>query len=216
MERSVAKRQPPREAALGWAGRKDEILDVAARLFATHGYADTDTQLVAEELNVGKGTLYRYFPSKEKLFLAATDRVMTQLRCQIDAAIARIDDPFDRIIKAIHTFLGFFAENTGRIEILMQERAYFKDRKKPTYFEHREANCERWRSLYRGLISAGRVRKVPIDRIMDVISDLCYGTIFTNYFAGRRKPLARQVRDIADIFFHGILTVAERRRRRTA
>lgn len=196
-----------------WADRQDEILDVAARLFARHGYSDTDTQLLAEELKVGKGTLYRYFPSKEKLFLATVDRVIRKLREHIDTAIVNIADPLERITQAIQSYLAFFERDPDCVELLMQERAQFKDRKKPTYFEHREANIEPWRNLYRSLIADGRVRDVPVDRILSVLSDLCYGTIFTNYFAGRRKPFAEQAQDIIDIVFFGILTDAERQRR---
>src|SRR5438309_11991793 len=80
-----------------WETRQEQILEAAAKLFAKHGYAETDTQLLADELGVGKGTLYRYFPSKETLFLAAADRVMQQMRREIDASIAGIVDPLDQI-----------------------------------------------------------------------------------------------------------------------
>src|SRR2546428_9849790 len=89
------------------ARRREQILDAAARLFAKHGYAEADTQLLADELGVGKGTIYRYFPSKKELFLAAADRVMRQLRQRIDANIKDVADPLDRIAVAIRTFLGF-------------------------------------------------------------------------------------------------------------
>src|SRR5438132_6880107 len=92
-------------------GRREEILDAAAKLFAKHGYAETDTQLLADELGVGKGTLYRYFPSKENLFLAAADRVMRRMRQEIDANIAGISDPLDQIEVAIRAYLAFFAEH---------------------------------------------------------------------------------------------------------
>src|SRR5262245_57913366 len=110
------------------AVRTEEILEAAAELFAKHGYADTDTQLLADKLGVGKGTLYRYFPSKEKLFLAAADRVMVRLRATIDEAITGIDDPLDRIAEAVRTYLTFCANHPEFVELLMQERAYFKDR----------------------------------------------------------------------------------------
>ncbi len=194
-------------------GRREEILDAAALLFARHGYAETDTQLLADKLGVGKGTLYRYFPSKEALFLAAVDRVMCDLCRTIDASISAIADPLDQIAEAIRAYLAYCADHPECVELLMQERAQFKDRKKPTYFEHREANVERWRSLYRGLIADGRIRAMPVERITDVMSDLVYGTMFTNYFTGPRKPPEAQARDILDVVFHGILTDAERRRR---
>src|SRR6266550_3584123 len=147
------------------SNRCEQILEAAAKLFAEHGYADGDTQLLAEKLGVGKGTIYRYFPSKRELFLAAADRVMRMMRERIDDAIQGIDDPLERIAVAIRAYLGFFAEHPEFVELLMQERAQFKDRKKPTYFLHREANVERWRALYRSLIAEGRVRDMPVERI---------------------------------------------------
>ncbi len=86
---------------------------------------------------------------------------------------------------AIRAFLGFFAEHPEFVELLIQERAQFKDRKKPTFIEHREANVRRWQELYRSLIAAGRLRDMPVERISDVISHQLYGTIFFNYVAGR-------------------------------
>ncbi|HTU21094.1 MAG TPA: helix-turn-helix domain-containing protein, partial [Gemmataceae bacterium] len=49
------------------ARREEQILEAAMQLFAEHGYSDTDTQLLADKLQVGKGTLYRYFRSKREL-----------------------------------------------------------------------------------------------------------------------------------------------------
>jgi AcrR family transcriptional regulator len=196
-----------------WTRRREAILDAAVALFAEHGYADADTQALADRLQVGKGTLYRYFPSKRDLFLAAADRVMRRLSEQVDRAIEHVPEPLERIERAIEAYLEFFAGQPQFVELLIQERAHFKDRKKPTYFEHRDANRGRWSVLFEQLIAAGRVRDVPVERLMDVLGDLVYGTMFTNYFTGPRQPAAQQARDILDIIFHGILTAAERRRR---
>ncbi|HVC95273.1 MAG TPA: TetR/AcrR family transcriptional regulator [Pirellulales bacterium] len=193
--------------------RKEGILDAATKLFAEYGYADTDTQLLAEKLQVGKGTLYRYFKSKRELFLSAVDRGMRRLCEHIDGGIAEIDDPPERIAQVVRLYLGFFAEHPELAELLIQERAQFKDRKKPTYFEYREANRERLRSLYRSYIAEGQIREMSVDRILDVLGDLLYGTMFTNYFSGRQISVEAQAQDILDVVFHGILSEAGRRRR---
>jgi AcrR family transcriptional regulator len=211
MKDAVEKKRSSAEKL--WEVRQEQILDAAAKLFAKHGYADADTQLLAEELGVGKGTIYRYFPSKRDIFLAAADRVMRRLRRQIDESIKGIADPLDQIAEAIRACLAFCAENPDFVELLMQERAQFKDRKTPTYFQHREANIERWRDLYRGLIAEGRVRYMPVERITDVMSQLVYGTMFINYFTGQRKSSEAQAQDILDVVFHGILSDEERMKR---
>ena len=79
--KNASLRRPGRPADPTLADRRrEEILDAAVKLFARHGFTETDTQILANKLQVGKGTLYRYFPSKEELFLAAVDRVMRQLQ----------------------------------------------------------------------------------------------------------------------------------------
>jgi AcrR family transcriptional regulator len=194
--------------------RQEEILETAAVLFARYGYSETDTQLLAETLNIGKGTLYRYFPSKEELFLAVADRAMRKLGEQVDAAIAGVEEPLDRIGRGIQAYLTFFAEHPEFVELLIQERAQFKDRKKPTYFEHREVNVKRWQELHRSLIAAGRFRDIPPERISNVIGDLLYGAMFTNYFTGPRQSVEAQTQDILDIVLHGVLSDSERQRER--
>jgi AcrR family transcriptional regulator len=192
------------------AQREEQILETAMQLFAEHGYNDTDTQLLAEKLQVGKGTIYRYFPSKRELFLAAADRVMRLMRQSVDARIQGIDEPFERLGVAIRAFLNFFAEHPEYVELLIQERAQFKDRKKPTYFVHRETNIKRWQELYRSLIQAGRIRNMPVERITDVVGNLLYGAMFTNYFLSERPCVEKQASDILDVVFYGILSDAER------
>jgi AcrR family transcriptional regulator len=196
-----------------WTSRKEEILTQAALLFAKHGYTDTDTQLLCETIGVGKGTVYRYFRSKRELFLAAADRVMRMLRERVDASLEGVDEPVERITTGIRVFLTFFAEHSEFVELLIQERAQFKDRTRPTFMEHRIVNVERWRIIYRSLIVEKRVRDIPVDRITDVIGNLLYGTIFTNYFSGQSKSVDVQAQDIVDVVFNGILTPQEQARR---
>jgi len=199
------KRGRPRDAALP-ERRRDEIADVAARIFAERGFPATDLQDVADEVGIGKGTIYRYFGSKEELFLAATDRGMRRMSEWVNDAASGHDEPLERIAAAIRAYLSYFDKHPYVVELLMQERAEFKDRRQPTYFQHRDANIEPWRDLFRSLIREGKVRDVPVARITDVISDLLYGTIFSNHFASRRKRLKTQAEDILDILFHGLLT----------
>ncbi|MDB5348856.1 MAG: transcriptional regulator [Planctomycetota bacterium] len=192
--------------------REGELLDAATSLFAERGYGDADTQALVERMGVGKGTLYRYFASKKALFLAAVDRVMRRMTAQIDASVAGVEDPLERIAVAIRAYLEFFATNPEYVELLIQERALFRDREKPTYFAYRERNMVRWRELYRSLIYDGRIRDMPVEEITEVLGHLVYGTMFTNYFTGQPKSSPEQAREILDVVFYGILSERERRR----
>jgi len=195
------------------SARREEILEMATQLFADQGFSDAITQVLADRLQIGKGTLYRHFPSKRALFLAATDRVMRQLQEQVNDRVSGISDGLERVEGGVATFLKFFAEHPSFVELLIQERAYFKDRKRPTYFEHRDINIERWRRLYREMIGDGRIRDIPVEQITNVVSNVLYGIMVTNFFNGETKPPDVQAKEILDVIFLGILTQEERQRR---
>lgn len=160
---------------------------------------------MADAVGIGKGTVYRYFPTKQDLFLAAVDRGMHHLRETVDQAVEHLDDPLDQVSRGIETYLAFFSEHPELVELIIQERAAFRDRVRPTYFVHREANIGRWNELFGDLIESGRVRDLPPTQITDVISNLVYGTMFTNFFAGGSRTFEQQAREILDVVFHGIL-----------
>jgi AcrR family transcriptional regulator len=187
--------------------RRTAIVETAARLFAEHGYADCEMDRLAGELGIAKGTLYLYFKSKEELFLASVDLGMSQLQAAVRTAATAVDDPLEKVQAGIHAYLQFFDEHPHHVELLIQERANFRRRKRPSYFEHRDANRGPWRELWQGLIAAGRVRAdLPVERILDAIGNLVYGTMFTNYFIGRNTPMCEQAHSLMDIIFDGILT----------
>ncbi|HRQ76165.1 MAG TPA: TetR/AcrR family transcriptional regulator [Phycisphaerales bacterium] len=211
--KSNNKRGRPIDEELA-ARRRNEILDAATHLFASDGYRQADVQVLADRLGVGKGTVYRYFSSKEELFLASVDRGMQRLKEAVESAAADVADPLDEIGAAIRAYLAFFDDNGDVLELMIQERAEFKDRKRSTYFVYRDTGYEPWRALYRRLMSEGRVREMPVDRVLDVLGDLVYGAIFTNRLAGRKKPFDVQAEEILDVVMHGILTSAEKRKRK--
>lgn len=192
------------------AERRQAIIEVAARLFAEWGYGDCEMERVASEQGIAKGTLYLYFPSKEALFYACVDHGMQQLQTQLKAAADSVPDPLDRIRRAIRSYLEFFDQHPQYAELLIQERANFKHRKKPTYFEYRDANRGPWREMYTGLISEGRLRNdLPVERILDTIGNLLYGTMFTNHFLGRAVTLDEQYEAMIEILMRGIMSELE-------
>ncbi len=205
----------PRDESLAQR-RRGQILDAAARMFADRGYAETDLQLLADKLSVGKGTLYRYFPSKSDLFLAAVDRGMKRLGEVVDKARKSRQDPLDQLAAAIDAYLAFFSRHPQFVELFVQERAVFRDRRKATYFQHRDARTPYWRDVYRRLIAEGRFRDISAEQILDFIGDVVYGAMIANVFANRTRSSTIQARQIVDIVFHGILTDKERTRRRLA
>ena len=209
--RTKAKRGPGRPKDIKKISeRKEDILKCASKLFAFQGYQNTDVQEIADQLGVAKGTIYHYFSSKEKLFLAAVDRGMEEMSDFINQSVAKIEDPIKKIAKAIHSYLTFFDKHPHLIELIVQERAEFRDRKKPTYILHREKNIKPWNELFQNLSQSGRLRELNSDRTTETISNLLYGTIFTTYYHHQGRSFESRTSEVLMLIFQGILSDHER------
>lgn len=183
--------------------RCDEIMRHAIAHFAANGYPNADLDALAADIGCAKGTLYRYYKSKRDLFAAAVDLIIRDLIDYTEPV--NIEDPIEQMRFSIKAFLCYFAKNPNYIELLIQERAEFRDREEPTYAKYRKSVHDRWRPHVKRLIEAGVLRSVPAERVLDVTGDTLYGTIFVNYFAGRRKTLEQQAADVLDVLMKGLL-----------
>ncbi len=67
----LSNNQPPKD-------KKNRIIEAAARVFAQKGYAGTAVADIAFQAEIGKGTLYAYFDSKEDLFFAVFEWYIMQ------------------------------------------------------------------------------------------------------------------------------------------
>ena len=61
------------------AERRNEILDVAERLFCTRGYDNTSTNDILAEIGIASGALYYHFKSKEDILDAMIDRILDDI-----------------------------------------------------------------------------------------------------------------------------------------
>ena len=67
---------------------RDLILDAADRLLARYGYRKMTMDDLAQEVGIGKGTIYLHFPSKEEVVLSHVDRIVERLKVEL-AKLAR-------------------------------------------------------------------------------------------------------------------------------
>ncbi|MEV7229794.1 MULTISPECIES: TetR/AcrR family transcriptional regulator [Polymorphospora] len=103
--------------------RRDEIIDVALRLFAERGYkATTITQIeAAAGLSPGAGGLYRHIGSKRELLVAAFDRVLDSRRAaQNMPRITDLDDPRIAISVAGRAVLAYVAADRDLYRLVLR------------------------------------------------------------------------------------------------
>lgn len=205
---AVESRKPgrPKDPELE-ARRKAQILDTAARVFATYGFANTQVQTIANHLGIGNGTIYRYFPTKEQLFLNAVERGLSELKAEMDAMLSQQHDSAAELIQiAVRTYLAFFHRRPEMAELFIQERAAFPHHHRPLYFAAHEDEIEcKHAAFFNRLVESGVIRPIPQERFFAVIGDLLYGTILTNLLTNRPSNPDEQAHDVLDVILNGLL-----------
>lgn len=76
---------------------EDLILDAADRLLARYGYRKMTMDDLAEEVGIGKGTLYLHFRSKEDIALSRVDRLVHRLVEQLRVIAAGTSSPANKL-----------------------------------------------------------------------------------------------------------------------
>ncbi|MFP6582323.1 MAG: TetR/AcrR family transcriptional regulator [Candidatus Hydrogenedentota bacterium] len=199
-----ARRGRPKDA-VRFEAKKREILRAAAQCFGKYGYAQTDVNLIAQDIGITKGTIYHYFGSKEKLFFETVDAEALRMKTAVLEAADQHEDPLEEMIAVVRSYLEFAEANPHFVELLIEERSTFKDRDQHTYFIHRDTTLPRWHRSIELLIQQGRARSCDPEKFIAVLSDTLYGTIFANYFTHSSISAVEQSNTIIDIVFNGIL-----------
>jgi len=103
--------------------KRQEILNIALKIFAKKGYYQTSVDEIASESRISKGGFYFYFPSKDDLFVSLIrefgDALVKKVEAEIKGTLsprARLEAIFDRIF-------SLFVRYTALARFLLIESA---------------------------------------------------------------------------------------------
>lgn len=91
--------------------RIELIVRSASEMFATLGYHKTSMDLIAEKAELGKSTLYYYFPSKEKLLVSVLEEGLKQFFNSLENNLSEVSNPLKKIETITLTSAEFFSKN---------------------------------------------------------------------------------------------------------
>ena len=166
--------------------RRQNILRAAAAQFSDRGFDQVQMDDIARGAGVGKATLYRYFTSKEELYLESFDAELTALDRRLAAAAAAPLPPAEQ--------LASLRLLTGREPVLAERwRAVLRDHRMRIVAALREA-------LQRG-VASGDFRHLDLD----VVPGMLIGMIRGGLMGAGEVPRQRLGDAALDLVLHGSL-----------
>jgi AcrR family transcriptional regulator len=152
--------------------RPQELLDAALALFVEKGFAATRSEEVAARAGVAKGTLYRYYPSKDELFKAM---VRENLSVHIAESAAQAAQYQGSIAELLHQMMqAWWAKvghgNAGGVcKIMMVEARNFPELAQFYVDEVIQPSKQLIGGLIERGIRSGEFRNVPVEATVHLL-----------------------------------------------
>lgn len=108
---------------------QERLLDTAADLFATHGYAGVSMRDIARAVGITQAAIYHHFSNKDALYIAAIAYLFEQHTLGISEQLAAIDAPAQRLELLIGTMLEMM-EKDPRFRLVYKRELLQGDEKK--------------------------------------------------------------------------------------
>ncbi|MEU5878000.1 TetR/AcrR family transcriptional regulator [Spirillospora sp. NPDC047279] len=94
--------------------RRDQLLDVAEKLFVENGYAAVTMEDIARAAGVTRPIPYKHFGTKEGVYLGCVQRARAGYEKSLLTAFAPDDEPRVKLAKGAEAFFEALESNPGR------------------------------------------------------------------------------------------------------
>jgi AcrR family transcriptional regulator len=99
--------------------RREAIVNAAEAVFVAKGLAPATMDEIAERAEYSKGLLYKYFASKEELYLALSLRAFGQMLAAFRRALRQSDTSLGAITAIGHAYAAFAREHPAHFEAVL-------------------------------------------------------------------------------------------------
>jgi TetR/AcrR family fatty acid metabolism transcriptional regulator len=204
MASSTARKLTVVRTAAG-SDKRDAILRAATKVFAQHGFFQSQVADVARVAGVAAGTVYLYFKGKDDLLVSIFERSMREVLAEGRAAVAGITDPAERLRQLAHLHLGRLGRDRNLavvFQVELRQSVKFMERFSESFLQD-------YFALIRQAIADGQQHgSFRKDLSATTATKIFFGALdemATNWVLSRRKyDLSAEADAVVDLFIHGV------------
>jgi len=119
---SVAPNDRAAPPARRSSSRLPRLLDEAAHAFAQRGYAAASVREIVGPVGMLPGSLYCHFATKEALLIAVYREGVERIGAAVDAAVATVEEPWQRLEAACVAHLTTLLDQTDYSQVVIRVR----------------------------------------------------------------------------------------------
>jgi AcrR family transcriptional regulator len=182
---------------------RERLFRAALDLFAQHGFADTTVEDITNAADVGKGTFFNYFPSKDHILLAFAEMQLAKLQ----AIIENLRSTHEPVPQFLRTLAVRMTEEPGRNPSIVRAMLLANLSSTPVR-EGMRINQARGHKLLTEFVQIGQERgelrsDLPAGDIAHVFRQTVFGTLLVWSLYGD-DSLASRIRTALDVLWQGL------------
>jgi AcrR family transcriptional regulator len=182
---------------------RERLFRAALDLFAQHGFADTTVEDITNAADLGKGTFFNYFPSKDHILLAFAEMQLGKLQSIIEN-LRDTRDPFPQFFRTLAVRM---TEEPGRNPSIVRTLLLANLSSTPVR-EGMRINQARGHKLVSEFVQIGQDRgelrnDLPAGDIAQVFRQMVFGTLLVWSLYGD-DSLATRIRTALDVLWQGL------------
>lgn len=185
--------------------KEKEILKAAGRVFARKDYHRVTMQEVAEEADVGKGTLYRYYKSKDDLYFSVIRIGLDALEGYLRHEASKGRDYVDKVKRVIYGTLVFFEKNRPFVKIFLQEEVRLRDQGEHPCLAAQAKLVRLTEAMIEEGQEAGVFRQTDVPLAAALLIGMLKGSFLCELDALVKLDLEDRAQIIAGLFLEGAL-----------
>ena len=185
--------------------RRDELLRIAAGLFAEKGFKNTTVRDIADAAGILSGSLYHHFDSKESMVDEILRTFQEELFGQYDEILASDLDPRAKLERAVVVSFEAIDKHRDEVAIFQNEAAYLLTFDRFSYLADRnQQSRDVWLTLLRSGVEAGVLRDdLALELTYRFIRDTVWVAV-SWYRPGGRRTHTEIARQYLSILLEGI------------
>lgn len=188
---------------------REAILDATDRLLSTRGYQKMTIDDLAQEVGIGKGSVYLHFSSKEEIVLSHIDRIVERMKNKL-VQIAAKDAPVEKrlkemlLLRVLHRFdsVQHYTQNIN--DLLASLRPQLLSRRKNYFTEEAK--------IFAGVIKQGQQQDdLAKGNALELAATLLLATNSLLPYSlntrelGEREEIQKRTARVADLLLQGLI-----------
>lgn len=182
------------------------IVRCAAEIFSQREFHEVLTDDIAQRLGIGKGTIYRYFGSKEDLYLAAIGEGLDGVHAAVTRALQQ-DAPLEITIKAVvGTLVNYFWRQRDFFVLMHRLEAKLQARERADWQNRRNEVITMIRRVLERAAAGGEIARCNTRLAVEVLFGMIRSVCLYRADSDRPEELTRLV---TAIFLRGVTGEAQ-------